>query len=263
MNNLPLISIIIPAYNVEKQIVKALDSIKNQTCGDIFEIIIINDGSTDQTESTIKKWQQENPKYNLQLVTQTNRGVSVARNTGLKIAKGKYIALLDSDDEWLPQKTEKQLQILEKNPEIDFLATCGNNEKIRFPYKVNERNLAEITLKKLLIRNIGQTPTVLFKRKILENTGYFDEKMRHAEDANYWLRISKKNGMFILNESLVVTGSGKKSFGESGLSANLREMEKGFQKNIKEIFLAKRINFVEYFCIVLFSKIKYLLRFFR
>jgi hypothetical protein len=61
----------------------------------------------------------------------------------------------------------------------------------------------------------------------------------------------------------VVTGSGKKSFGESGLSANLREMEKGFQKNIKEIFLAKRINFVEYFCIVLFSKIKYLLRFFR
>ena len=71
---------------------------------------------------------------------------------------------------------------------------------------------------KTLIRNVGPTPTAIFRRKVLENTGYFDENQRFAEDANYWLRISENNKMFVLGKSLVITGSGKKSFGESGLS---------------------------------------------
>ena len=77
------------------------------------------------------------------------------------------------------------------------------------------------------------------------------------------MRISKNNNMYILAEDLVFTGAGKKSYGESGLSANLQEMEKGIQKNIKEMYVTKRINFMQYFFFLLFSKLKYVVRIFK
>ena len=116
---------------------------------------------------------------------------------------------------------------------------------------------------KTIIRNVGPTPTAIFRRKVVEDTGYFNENQRFAEDANYWLRISEKNKMFVLGETLVVTGSGKKSFGESGLSGNLLAMEKGFQKNLKEMLQRKRISAIEYFFFYLFLKLKYIIRIIR
>lgn len=251
-------------YNSEKTILKALESVKNQTIGrECFEIIIINDGSVDRSEILVKKFINENPEMNINLINQPNKGVSSARNTGLKIAKGEYIALLDSDDEWLPEKTHQMMSIFESNQNIDFLATLRNNEKIGFPYNFNQYNLAEISLKKFLIRNIGQTSTVIFKQKIIKNTGLYDENQKFAEDANYWLRIAENNKMYVLGQSLVNTGNGKKSFGESGLSANLLEMEKGFQKNLKELFINEKITKSEYFVFYLFFKIKYIIRILR
>lgn len=251
-------------YNSEKTILNALESVKNQTIGrECFEIIIINDGSVDRSEILVKKFINENPEMNINLINQPNKGVSSARNTGLKNAKGEYIALLDSDDEWLPEKTHQMMSIFESNQNIDFLATLRNNEKIGFPYNFNQYNLAEITLKKFLIRNIGQTSTVIFKQKIIKNTGLYDENQKFAEDSNYWLRIAENNKMYVLGQSLVNTGNGKKSFGESGLSANLLEMEKGFQKNLKELFINEKITKSEYFVFYLFFKIKYIIRILR
>jgi hypothetical protein len=155
------------------------------------------------------------------------------------------------------------MKVLTESSEIDFLASFRNNENIGFPYQYDHQNLTEITLRKFLIRNIGQTSTVIFRRKVLENTGYFDEHQRFGEDANYWLRISENNKMFVLGESLVITGSGKKSFGESGLSGNLLAMEKGFQKNLKEMLQRKRISAIEYFFFYLFLKLKYIIRIIR
>ena len=86
--------------------------------------------------------------------------------------------------------------------------------------------MAEITFRKLLIRNEAQPSTVVFKRKVLENTGLFNETQRYAEDINYWLKVSLNNKMFILDEELLLAGEGKRTFGISGLSANLLEMEK-------------------------------------
>jgi hypothetical protein len=97
----------------------------------------------------------------------------------------------------------------------------------------------------------------------LENTGYFDENQRYAEDVNFWMRISLKNKMYILNENLVVLDGGKRSFGVSGLSANLKEMEKGFQKNLKDMKLHGRINGFECFFYSIFYKLKYFLLIFR
>lgn len=257
-----MISVIIPVYNAEKSIEKTLNSIKNQTCKGDFEIIIVNDGSTDESKNIIENFQFQNPEMIIKFINQENGGVSKARNTALKVAQGDFIALLDSDDEWLPEKTERQMKFL-TNPKlnVDFITSLWNNEKIVFPYSVdNQYELVEISLKKLLFKITGQTSTAIFKRKILENTGYFDENQKYSEDANFWMRISKNNKMYLLPENLVFAGGGKKSFGFSGLSANLVEMEKGIQKNIFEMYRTKRINFAEYVFYFVFSKLKYLMR---
>ena len=255
-----MISVIIPVYNAEKSIEKSLISIKNQTWEGVFEIILVNDGSSDRSKTIIENYQQNHQDQNIILINQENRGVSKARNVAMKIAQGDYIALLDSDDEWLPEKTEKQMKFLE-NQNIDFITSLWNNENITFPYKLQPPNkLVKITLKKLLFKITGQTSTAIFKRKIFENTGFFDENQNYSEDANYWMRISEKNQMYLLPEKLVIAGNGKKSFGFSGLSANLKEMEKGIQKNIWEMYQTKRINFPEYLFYFVISKLKFAIR---
>ncbi len=260
MHSDPIVSVIIPVYNAENTIERALHSVAVQTAGtQVFEIIIINDGSTDRTGLLIEEYIRKNPGMDILLINQPNGGVSRARNTGLKIAKGDYIALLDADDEWLPQKTEKQLILLQdKTLRIDFLATRRNSQQILLPYRV-ENHLAEITFRKLLLRNEAQPSTVVFKRKILDNTGYFNDDQRYAEDLNYWMRIAANNTMYILDESLLVAGGGKRTFGVSGLSANLSLMEKGFQRNLKEMHGLKKISRAEYLFLALFYKAKYLL----
>lgn len=255
-----MISVIIPVYNAEKSIEKSLISIKNQTWEGVFEIILVNDGSSDRSKTIIENYQQNHQDQNIILINQENRGVSKARNAAMKIAQGDYIALLDSDDEWLPEKTEKQMKFLE-NQNIDFITSLWNNQNITFPYKLHPPNkLVKITLKKLLFKITGQTSTAIFKRKIFENTGFFDENQNYSEDANYWMRISEKNQMYLLPEKLVIAGNGKKSFGFSGLSANLKEMEKGIQKNIWEMYQTKRINFPEYLFYFVISKLKFAIR---
>lgn len=247
-------------YNAEQSISFALDSVKQQTFPQKeFEIIIVNDGSTDSSQTVVEKYIAENPIMNIQLITQMNGGVSKARNMGLKISKGDYIALLDADDEWIPKKIETQMSYLKDGSmDIDFLATARNNNKILYPYKL-KNNLAEITFNKLLIRNEAQPSTVLFKRIILENTGYFDDNQRYAEDVNYWMKVSLKNRMYILDQSLVIVGKGERSFGVSGLSANLSEMRKGFSKNLYEMYKLKKISFIQYMVFRLFYRAKYLL----
>ena len=126
------ISVIIPMFNAENTIIAALDSIKNQTYKCEYEIIIVNDGSKDASKTIVENYILKNPQMNIMLVDQANGGVSKARNEGLRRAEGDYIALLDSDDEWLPEKIEKQMSIFEKNSNIDLLGTNRNNEYFNF-----------------------------------------------------------------------------------------------------------------------------------
>lgn len=259
------ISVIIPMYNAEKTVVQALDSIRLQQDGDYsFEVIVVNDGSTDASKDVVEQYRDKNPQMNITLLNQPNSGVSKARNTAMQIATGEYIALLDADDVWLPNKTLRQLPFLfcqENN--VDFISCRRKNHRILFPYKVKENQLAEITFRKVMLRNEAQPSTVIFKKKVLLNTGFFDFRQRYAEDINFWLRISLKNKMYILDEELVLAGGGKRTFGVSGLSANLPEMEKGFQKNLKEMLHVKRITRVEYFFYFVFYRIKFLIRLMR
>lgn len=255
-----MISVIIPMYNSEKTILKVLESVKNQTIGkNCFEIIIINDGSVDHSEILVEKFIDENPEMNIILINQSNKGVSAARNAGLKIAKGEYIALLDADDEWLPQKTERQLKYLkDKKLEVDFVSCRINHQNLFFPY-ISKNNLAKVSLSKLLIRSGIASPTVMFKKHVVSRTGLFDESQKYAEDHNYWLKVSFHHNMFILNEVLVLAGNGKRTFGVSGLSANLKEMKRGFMKNLFDVYNANKINFFTYYLLMFFYELKYIL----
>ncbi len=257
------ISVIIPMFNSEESIEKCLDSVKNQTYKEDFEIIVINDGSTDKSLKIVENYIHQNPNLNIILINQKNGGVSKARNAGMKIAKGEYIALLDSDDVWLPKKTEMQIEVFSKYPEIEFLACMRTNQKVLFPYRLDENNIAEITFRKLMIRNEASTPSVLFKRKIIDDHLFFDENQKYGEDLNYWLRISLKYKMAILGEKLVLAGREKRTFGVSGLSSNLKEMEKGFHKNLWEMYKLKKINYFEAKIYEFFYRLKYVLRLFR
>ncbi len=256
-----MISVILPMYNAEKTVSRALESVKGQLTDEEMEIIVIDDGCTDSSSQIVEDFMKNNPKVNIKLLHQKNKGVASARNAGIKASRGEFIALLDADDEWMPQKTSKQLDILKNlTLNIDFIACSGKGKKILWPYVVNPNGLAEITFKKLLLRNEILAPSVIFKRKVIENSGFFDDSLRHAEDQNYWYRVVQHNKMFILNEELIVAGGGKRTFGVSGLSANLKAMEKGFQKGLRDIKQLGYINFPQYVLYFLYFKLKYWLR---
>lgn len=113
MNKVPTVSIIIPTYNRAHLIERAIESVLHQTYQD-FELIIIDDGSTDNTDDIINKFQKKDDRI-IYLKHDRNKGGSAARNTGIKASRGEYIAFLDSDDEWLPEKLEKQMDFFESN----------------------------------------------------------------------------------------------------------------------------------------------------
>lgn len=252
------ISVIIPMYNASKTIIRALDSVKNQTYRCHYQLLVVNDGSEDNSQQVVEEYISQNSELDISLINQSNSGVSKARNNGLKNAMGDYIALLDSDDEWVKDKIERQMNIFQTYKEVDFVVALRNNEKIYFPYKlIKGCNHAEVTLRKLLLKVVGQTSTALFRNKILVNTGYFDENQKYSEDANYWMRISQSNKMVILNETLVFTNN---DYGGSGLSSNIVAMEQGVKKNIKEMYSIKAINSLEYIFFVVFAELKYLIR---
>ena len=253
------ISVVIPMYNAEKTILNVLDSVQNQTFLP-HEIVIVNDGSTDRSLQIVQKYKEENKKIPIQLIDKKNGGVSTARNAGIKAASGDWIALLDSDDEWKNNKLERQKQILNENPEIDFLATGRNDEIIGSVLGRKIGFLTKVKAKDLLIKNLFSPPTVIFKKSIVDVVGYFDETQCYAEEGNYFIRIAQRFNAYFMNESLVNTGGGKAHFGESGLSGNLKEMEKGELKNLRDAKQLKIINGPEYVGFVIFSLLKYLRR---
>lgn len=253
------ISVVIPAYNSEKTIKATLDSVVNQTFLP-YEIIVVNDGSTDKTLEIVKEY-FKNIDYNTKLVTTPNRGVSSARNIGLKLAKGEWVALLDSDDVWALNKLSVQKEIIESNPKIDFLGTSRNNEVIKRIFWKKIGYLTKISPKNLMIRFIFVVPTVIFKKSILNQIGFFDENQKYAEEGIFFIKISHYFNSYFLNESLVTTGGGKAHFGESGLSANIFQMEKGELNNIKNARKINIVNIYEYIFLIVFSLLKFFRRY--
>jgi glycosyltransferase involved in cell wall biosynthesis len=255
-----MISVVIPMYNSSGTILQSIRSVLDQSYEGEIEIIVVNDGSTDDSLNLVRNFCKNYQQLSIIIIDKKNGGVSSARNAGMQIAKGEFIALLDSDDEWNKNKLQEQMKVLSAHPEIDLLGCNRNNEVITsFIFKKFER-LTYISSRLLLYKNFFSTPTVIFKRDVLKTVGFFDESQRFAEEGNYWIRICNKGTCMLLNESYVITGGGKPDFGYSGLSSNLLKMEKGELKNIKDALALKVINYVEFIILNIYSIAKYLRR---
>ena len=253
------ISVVIPMYNSEQSISKVLTSIINQTYSAyIAEIIVINDGSTDNSRQIVEAI-RSNSSLKINLVNCKNGGVSRARNIGLSKVKTKWIALCDSDDEWMRDKIEHQVRIINSKSDIDFLG--GNHVPWMQKYFLKKIDrLRRISIKDLCMKILPQTSTAIFRKKIFEEIGGYDEKQNYAEDGNFFMKIAAKYKYYYDPKQVVIYGDGKNGFGESGLSANIGEMHKGIEKNLKEMYEKGYISKLFLMLSLLLEKIKYLRR---
>ena len=198
------ISVVIPTFNRISLVARAIDSVLKQSLNP-YEIIVVDDGSDDGTSEMI-----QNKYKSIKLIQQQNNGVSAARNNGIKHAKGDWIALLDSDDEWTEKKLENQVDRLIKTPEYDF---CHTNEIwIRNGVRVNQRKKHEkyggyIFDKCLDICRISPS-SVLFRKNILDHVGWFDDQLPVCEDYDLWLRITAEYRILFIDEPLIIKYGG-------------------------------------------------------
>ena len=185
----PLVSVIIATYNRAHIISHAIESVLKQTCKD-YEIIVVDDGSSDGTEQLLRERYAEKIVY---IGREANAGLSAARNTGIQAARGRYVAILDDDDLWLPEKLEMQICLIEKQPSLG-LVYCNS-------FTVNEHDevLGELKGTKkgtifddLLSSNcLGPPSGVLLPKKVFAQTGYFDEDLTALEDWDLWIRVAQ------------------------------------------------------------------------
>ena len=184
---MPKVSVIVPAYNRAKLLSRALESIFAQTFND-YEVIVVDDGSKDETPEVIKQFAGR-VKY----IRKENGGSASARNRGIEESKGEYIAFLDSDDTWVPEKLEEQVKVLDahKNVGIVYARMPIINEKGERvgtkPAGISGRNFKE------LIEHWGDLPTstVMARRECFQKAGMFDTALTTMQDIDMWIRISR------------------------------------------------------------------------
>lgn len=251
------ITAVIPMYNSKDTIKSAIESVLNQTYKEPIEIIVVNDGSKDGCEKIVEEIIENNQTNRvIKLINKPNGGVSSARNRGIKEASGDWIALLDSDDIWLPEKLQKQVDEINKNPNIKFIGTNRNGELYPF-FRKSENKIYSLSAKEIILKWYPHTSTALINKEIAIKANLYDETRTHAEDGDFWLRIASYCDLYVLNEDLVYTGGGKRSFGESGLSANMPKMYEGEILALKGAKKRKQINLFEYLGFYLWLTMKY------
>ncbi|HOK35557.1 MAG TPA: glycosyltransferase family 2 protein [Candidatus Pacearchaeota archaeon] len=208
---MPKISVIIPTYNRKDLLPRALQSVLNQTYKD-FELIIVDDGSTDNTKEIVEEFQKKDPRI-FYLRNEKNNGQAAARNLGIKSAKGEYIAFQDSDDEWLPEKLEKQKKVFERGPEdlgvvyTWFLIQDDEEKKILEIRKNSYKG--DVFLAMLNTPFLGLS-TLLIKKEVFQKVGLFDESLRACEDADFFIRAAKEYKFDFVGEPLVIYNIHKK-----------------------------------------------------
>ena len=182
------VSVIIPAYNQGCYLGEAIDSVVKQTYPD-FEVIVVDDGSTDHTPEVVASYSDERIRY----IYQDNRGLSAARNTGIRHSTGIYLSFLDSDDLFLPEKLALLVEELKNKPEIGLVAgqAIPIDEHGNRIGAIFARPFPEDTAQ-LLLRNPVHVGSVMLRRHWQEKVGFFDETLRSYEDWDMWLRLGKE-----------------------------------------------------------------------
>lgn len=202
MAKIPTISVVMPAYNAEKYLREAIDSILAQTFTD-FEFIIINDGSTDSTKKIIQSYDDPRIVY---LENEVNSGICVTLNKGLDAARGRYIARMDSDDISLPQRFEKQIAFMDSNPEIGVVGThlqlMDENGNFTYVFK-NASNPKECYVNMIFASCVGH-PSVMIRTSCLrDNDLNYEEYFKGMEDYYLWWQLNKHTQISNIPEPLL------------------------------------------------------------
>jgi glycosyltransferase involved in cell wall biosynthesis len=214
---MPKVSVIVPVYNGMAYLPETITNLLNQTYTD-FEVVIVNDGSTDN----LAEWVSQISDSRIKLISQENQGLAKTRNTGIRESQGEYLAFLDADDLWESTKLAKQVEVLDAHPEVGlvyswvtYLNQQGKSTGRTVCYQAEGNVWSELVTKNLI--ECGSVPMV--RRACLEAVGLFDEQLSHlnvGEDWDMWLRIAARYPFKVIKESLVyyrqLTGSASKNY---------------------------------------------------
>lgn len=237
---MPTVSIIIPAYNVEATILETIQSIQAQTFSD-FELIVINDGSTDSTLARVGTVEDSRIK----VFSYENGGLPVARNRGIRQATGEFITFIDADDLWTPDKLEKQLVALEQNPEagVAYSWTAFIDERGKFLYAWKPLYDEGDVYPKLLVQNfISSGSNILVRRQFIEAAGEFDPNLKSVEDWDYYLRLAARCPFVVVPEYQILYRQSSRSMTakvDVMETANLIVIERAFQAAPPELQFLK------------------------
>ncbi len=192
-------SVVIPAYNAGTFIDKTLDSVRKQTFGN-YEVLVTNDGSTDNTEQVLHTYMEQYPDFPLSVANQENKGIGGARNNGLLRAKGAYIAFLDADDGWCPEKLERMADYLQCHDQVDV--AYHDEIEIRRDGSQHLLSYSEVPIpvyEQLLFKgNRLSTSATVVRRELAQRVGGFSEskEFNSAEDYEFWLRLARAGARF-------------------------------------------------------------------
>ncbi len=236
---MPLISVIIAAYNAEKTILETIKSVQQQTFTD-YELIIINDGSRDHTVEVVNS--VNDPR--IKLLTYPNGGASISRNRGISHATGEYIAFLDADDLWTQDKLELLLAALQKNPQAGvayswayYMDKDGTSIKPAPPVYLEGNVYAE-----LLVYDFIVTGSSLIRKQAIDAVGEFDTTLKGAEDWDYWLRLARNWDFVVVPKHQLLcrqTPGSLTSKVETMEQCNLEVIDRGFKAGSAEIQFLK------------------------
>ena len=205
-NKNPLVSVIIPTFNRSWTIIEALQSVLAQNYKPL-ELIIVDDGSSDDTMEKLKPFMEQ-----IIYLKQENKGVSAARNIGIKKSKGEFIAFLDSDDLWLPSKISCQINFFNSNPSAIICQTeeiwIRNGKKVN-PMKKHKKKSGMIFEESLELCLVSPS-SVMMKKTFFDVIGYFDEDFFACEDYDLWLRTAITHPIFLINKSYTIKKGGHK-----------------------------------------------------
>jgi glycosyltransferase involved in cell wall biosynthesis len=204
--NYPKVSVIIPTYNRANLLARAIKSVLNQTFQD-FELIIVDDGSTDNTRELVEEFQKKDSRIKY-IFQENSGGPAKPINTGIKNSRGECIAILESDDEWLLEKLEKQVKVLEEFKNVG-LVSCyafrifadGTKKLYKTPYLgIFKKTKWKLFWKKWGIITLS---TVMIRKEVVERIGFFDEKIKAGADVDFYLRCIKEFDFYFIDEPLV------------------------------------------------------------
>jgi glycosyltransferase involved in cell wall biosynthesis len=189
---MPTVSVVIPTHNRDRFLKAAIQSVLNQTFQD-FELIVVDDASTDRTVEVVQSFADPRITY---IRHETNKGGAAARNNGIRNASGKYIAFLDDDDEWMKDKLRLQVHLIDRSPDKVGLIYTGYEVVDRDTGRVRRVNIptkrGDLSSELLLHNCLGSTSSALLKRNCLKNAGLFDEALPSFQDYDLWIRISRR-----------------------------------------------------------------------